>query len=78
MAVKIRLARLGKRGNPFYRIVVCDSHNKRDGKVVENVGTYNPVSEPASVTFKKDRVEYWRKNGAQFSDTVAHLYEKNS
>lgn len=78
MSVKIRLARLGKRGKPFYRIVVCDSHNKRDGKVVENVGTYNPILEPASVQFKKERVEYWLKNGAQFSDTVAHLYEKSS
>ena len=78
MSVKIRLARLGKRGKPFYRIVVCDSHNKRDGKVVENVGTYNPLTEPFSVRFKKERVEYWLKKGAQLSDTVAHLYEKSS
>lgn len=76
MSVKIRLSRLGSKGKPFYRIVVCDTKNKRDGKVVEVVGTYNPLTNPATVVFKKDRVEYWRKNGAKFSDTVSHLYKK--
>ena len=67
---------MGSKGKPFYRIVICDTKNKRDGAVVEVVGTYNPLTDPATVVFKKDRVEYWRKNGAQFSDTVAHLYKK--
>lgn len=77
MSVKIRLSRQGKKGNPFYRIVVCDEHKKRDGKIVELVGTYNPLTEPATVQLKKDRVAYWLGKGAQLTDTVLSLLSKN-
>lgn len=77
MAVKIRLARLGSKGKPFYRIVVCELRGKRDGNFLEVVGTYNPLTSPATVEIKKDRIEYWLKRGAQFSDTVRQMYHKN-
>ncbi|MCL5675799.1 MAG: 30S ribosomal protein S16 [Patescibacteria group bacterium] len=76
MSVKIRLSRYGKKNKPFYRIVVCDEAKKRDGKVTEIVGTYNPMVNPSQVEFKKDRVEYWLSRGAKFTDTVGHLYKK--
>ncbi len=59
MAVKIRLARHGATKRPFYRIVIADSECKRDGRYLENVGTYNPLTDPAQVTLKTERVQYW-------------------
>jgi small subunit ribosomal protein S16 len=76
MAVKIRLARHGAKKKPFYRIVVADSESPRDGKYLENVGTYNPLLDPAQVTLKSDRVQFWMDQGAKPSDTVRSLLKK--
>ncbi len=76
MAVKIRLARHGAKKRPFYRIVVADSESPRDGRFLENVGTYNPLQEPAEVTLKADRVHYWLQQGAIPTDTVRSLLKK--
>lgn len=76
MAVKIRLARHGTKKRPFYRIVVADGRFPRDGRFLENVGTYNPMVEPNEVTLKKERIEYWIGQGAIPSDTVNSLLKK--
>ena len=76
MAVKIRLARHGAKKKPFYRIVVADSESPRDGRFLENVGTYNPLQDPAEVTLKTDRVHYWLQQGAIPTDTVRSLLKK--
>ena len=76
MAVKIRLARFGAKKRPFYRIVVADGRYPRDGRFLENVGTYNPMVEPNEVTLKKERIEYWLGQGATPSDTVTSLLKK--
>ena len=64
MAVKIRLKRMGMKGKPFYRIVVADSRTPRDGRFVEEIGYYNPVTDPAEVKVNVERASYWVKNGA--------------
>ena len=76
MAVKIRLARHGAKKKPFYRIVVADSESPRDGKYLENVGTYNPLLDPVKVTLKSERIQYWMDQGAKPSDTVRSLLKK--
>jgi small subunit ribosomal protein S16 len=76
MAVKIRLARHGAKKKPFYRIVVADSESPRDGKYLENVGTYNPLLDPVQVTLKSERIQYWIDQGAKPSDTVRSLLKK--
>lgn len=76
MAVRIRLARKGAKKKPFYRIVVANSESRRDGSFLEIVGTYNPIANPAEVTLKQERVEYWLGEGAQPSDTVKSLIKK--
>lgn len=76
MAVKIRLARFGAKKKPFYRIVVADSQYPRDGRFLENVGTYNPMVEPCEVNLKKERIEYWLGQGATPTDTVGSLLKK--
>jgi small subunit ribosomal protein S16 len=76
MAVKIRLARHGAKKKPFYRIVVADSDSPRDGKYLENVGTYNSLLDPAEVTLKSDRIRYWMDQGAKPSDTVRSLLKR--
>ena len=73
----IRLARFGAKKKPFYRVVVIEKERARNGRSLEVVGHYNPVSSPAQVLLKHDRLEYWTKNGAQMSDTVRRLVEKN-
>ena len=73
MAVKIRLKRLGAKKSPFYRIVVADSRSPRDGKTIEEIGTYNPMVNPAVVTIDADKVTNWIKNGAQPTETVRSL-----
>jgi small subunit ribosomal protein S16 len=73
----IRLARVGARKQPHYRIVVIEKDRARNGRSVEVVGTYNPRTEPATVDFKHDRIDYWTGNGAQLSETVAKLLKKN-
>ena len=69
----IRLARVGARKQPHYRIVVIEKDRARNGRSIEVVGTYNPRTNPASVNLKTDRIEYWTGKGAQFSDIVAKL-----
>lgn len=76
MAVRIRLARHGAKKRPFYRIVVADGESPRDGRYIENVGTYNPLKDPAEVVMKADRVKYWMEQGASPSDTVKSLIKK--
>lgn len=78
MAVRIRLARHGAKKKPFYRIVVADSEFPRDGRYLEAVGTYNPLRDPAEVTLKQDRVQYWIKQGAIPTDTVRSLLKKEA
>jgi len=74
--VKIRLQRVGKKKEPFYHIVVADSKSPRDGKIIEQLGTYNPMTEPSTITLDKEKVEQWIKNGAKPTDTVKALIEK--
>ena len=76
MALKIRLARHGAKKKPFYRIVVADSESPRDGKYLENVGTYNSLLDPVQVTLKSERIRYWMDKGAKPSDTVRSLLKK--
>jgi len=73
----IRLARVGARKQPHYRIVVIEKDRARNGRSVEVVGTYNPRTEPASVNLKHDRIAYWTGNGAQLSETVGKILAKN-
>ncbi len=77
MAVKIRLTRIGKKKTPFYRVVVADSRAPRDGRFVEEIGYYNPLTEPAEVKIDADKAKQWIKNGAQPTDTVKALLKKN-
>jgi small subunit ribosomal protein S16 len=76
MAVKIRLARHGAKKRPFYRIVVADNESPRDGRFLEKVGTYNPLQDPAEVTLKADRIQYWLDLGATPTNTVKNLLKK--
>jgi small subunit ribosomal protein S16 len=76
MAVKIRLARHGAKKRPFYRIVAADGESPRDGRFIEKLGTYNPLTEPEEVNFDADRVRYWLGQGAQTTDTVRNLLKK--
>lgn len=75
--VKIRLRRMGAKKNPFYRIVVADSRSPRDGRCIEEIGTYNPLTDPATVTIDAEKAQQWIKNGAQPTDTVRALLKKN-
>src|ERR1044071_3980925 len=72
----IRLARVGARKQPYYRVVVIEKERARNGRSVEVVGTYNPRTDPASVDLKKDRIEHWVSKGAKMSETVARLVSK--
>jgi small subunit ribosomal protein S16 len=73
----IRLARFGAKKKPTYRVVVIEKERARDSRAVEIVGHYNPVAKPAQVELNHERIEYWRKSGAQMSDTVARLLKNN-
>ena len=77
MAVKIRLKRMGAKKAPFYRIVVADSRSPRDGRFIEEIGYYNPTTEPVTLKVNSDKAVEWIKNGAQPSDTVKKLFSKN-
>lgn len=77
MAVKIRLKRMGAKKAPFYRIVVADSRSPRDGKFIEQIGYYNPTTDPVTVKFDTEKVTEWIKNGAKPSDTVKRLFDKS-
>ena len=74
--VKIRLRRMGAKKNPYYRIVVADSRSPRDGRCIEEIGTYNPLTDPATITVDLEKVQQWIKNGAQPTDTVRGLLKK--
>ncbi|MCL3837502.1 30S ribosomal protein S16 [Aeromicrobium duanguangcaii] len=73
MAVKIRLKRMGKIRTPFYRIVVADSRTKRDGRVIEEIGTYNPKTDPSTINVDSERAQYWLGVGAQPTEAVAAI-----
>ena len=77
MAVKIRLRRLGAKKAPYYRIVVADSRAPRDGRFIEEIGTYNPMTNPSTVTVDAEKAKKWIANGAQPTDTVRDLLKKN-
>ncbi len=76
MSVKIRLARHGAKKRPFYRIVVADSESPRDGKFLENVGTYNPLTDPVEVVLNQERIKYWIDQGAIPTNTVKSLLKE--
>ena len=76
MAVKIRLTRMGKKKNPFYRIVVADERTRRDGAPIEEIGYYNPMTNPADVKIDAEKATKWLNNGAQPTDTVRSLLKK--
>lgn len=78
MAVKIRLRRMGAKKAPFYRIVVADSRYPRDGRFIEEIGTYNPLTEPATVNIDAEKAKKWIGNGAQPTDTVKALLKKSN
>ena len=75
MAVKIRLARHGAKKAPYYRVVVADSRSPRDGRLIEEVGRYNPCTDPSMIKLDLDKIDAWIANGAQPTDTVARLIE---
>ena len=75
--VKIRLRRMGAKRAPFYRVVVADSKYPRDGRFIEEIGTYNPMSDPAEVNSDAEKAAKWLANGAQPTDTVKDLFKKN-
>ncbi len=77
MAVKIRLRRMGAKKAPFYRIVVADGRYPRDGRFIEEIGYYNPLTDPAEVKIDADKAKQWLQNGAQPTDTVKALLKKN-
>ncbi|CVH75209.1 30S ribosomal protein S16 [Clostridiales bacterium CHKCI006] len=76
MAVKLRLRRMGAKKNPFYRIVAADSRSPRDGRFIEIVGTYDPKTNPATVTLKEEEIMKWLNDGAQPTDTVRSILSK--
>ena len=77
MSVKIRLKRIGAKKAPFYRVVVADSRYPRDGRFIEVIGTYNPMTEPAEIKIDAEKAEKWLNNGAQPTETVKSLLKKS-
>ena len=75
MAVKIRLRRMGSKKAPFYRVVVADSRAQRDGRFIEEIGYYNPLTEPAEVKINEEKATEWLKKGAQPTDVVKRLFD---
>ena len=76
MAVKLRLKRMGAKKRPFYRVVAADSRVTRDGKFIELIGTYNPITEPAEVKIDEEKAMKWLRNGAEPTDTVRDLLKR--
>ncbi len=74
--VKIRLQRVGAKKAPFYHIVVADSRSPRDGKIIEQIGTYDPMTNPATIVVNKEKLTTWTKNGAKPTESVKALLEK--
>ncbi|MBQ8545856.1 MAG: 30S ribosomal protein S16 [Clostridia bacterium] len=77
MAVKMRLRRMGAKKAPFYRVVVADERAPRDGKFIDEIGYYNPLTEPAEIKFNVEKAEKWLNNGAQPTETVKSLLKKS-
>ena len=77
MAVKIRLKRMGMKKKPFYRVVVADERAARDGRFIEEIGTYDPMTSPAVIKIDNEKAAQWLKNGAQPTDTVRVLLKKS-
>ena len=77
MAVKMRLRRMGAKKAPFYRVVVADSRYPRDGRFIEEIGTYNPLTKPAQIKIDHEKAKKWLSNGAQPTDTVKVLLKKS-
>ena len=77
MAVKIRLTRMGKKKHPFYRVVVADQRSRRDGAPIEEIGYYNPMTNPADIKIDAEKAKKWLANGAQPTDTVRALLKKS-
>lgn len=77
MAVKIRLRRMGAKKAPFYRIVVADSRYPRDGRFIEEIGYYNPMTDPADIKLDAEKAKQWISNGAQPTDTVKAILKNN-
>ena len=77
MAVKIRLKRMGQKKAPFYRIVVADSRSPRDGRFIEEIGYYNPMTNPAEIKIDAEKAKTWLTNGAQPTETVKSLLKKS-
>lgn len=78
MSVRIRLSRKGTKKKPFYRIVAADIEAPRDGRFLETLGTYNPMTEPADIVLKMDRIQYWLDQGAKASTTVESILKKQA
>ena len=78
MAVKIRLRRMGSKKAPFYRVVVADSRYPRDGRFIEEIGTYNPLTDPAEIKIDAEKASKWIANGAQPTDTVKVMLKKTN
>ncbi|MDD2227154.1 MAG: 30S ribosomal protein S16 [Clostridia bacterium] len=76
MAIKIRLTRKGDKKSPFYRIIVADSKSPRDGKFIDILGTYNPLTQPSEIKIDNEKVKYWLDNGAKPTDTAQDLLVK--
>lgn len=76
MATKIRLARAGAKKRPFYQVVVADERSRRDGRFIENMGTYDPTRNPAAVKLNEEKIKAWLAKGAQPTDTVRQLLKK--
>lgn len=77
MAVKIRLRRMGAKKAPFYRVVVADSRSPRDGRFIDEIGYYNPITEPATIKIDEEKAIQWVNNGAQPTDIVKRLFDKS-
>ncbi len=77
MAVKMRLRRMGAKKAPFYRVIVADSRSPRDGRFIEEVGYYNPLTEPAEIKIDAEKAKKWLSNGAQPTETVKSLLKKS-
>jgi small subunit ribosomal protein S16 len=76
VATRIRLKRMGAKKRPFYRVIVADARAPRDGRFIETLGTYNPLTNPAAITLNVEKVQFWLSRGAQPSDTVRHLFAR--
>lgn len=77
MAVKLRLKRMGSKKRPFYRIVAANSRSPRDGRFIEEIGYYNPITEPSEININEEIALKWLKNGAEPTDTVRDVFRKN-